>query len=56
MVHEMAQERRWGPRKPISVGADKAYDTREFVATLRANGGTTARSAEPQTSWRQRDR
>jgi transposase len=27
---------RWGPRKPISVGADQAYDTRDFVATLRA--------------------
>ena len=34
----MARNRRWGPRKPISVGADKAYDTRDFVSTLRAYG------------------
>jgi transposase len=37
MVHrKWRKNRRWGPRKPISVGADKAYDTRDFVATLRA--------------------
>ena len=36
--------RRWrknwrrGPRAPISVGADKAYDTRDFVKTLREMG------------------
>jgi transposase len=36
--------RRWrknrlrGPRAPISVGADKAYDTRDFVRTLREMG------------------
>src|SRR5499425_546040 len=32
------RNRRWGPRKPMSVGADKAYDTRDFVDTLRAYG------------------
>jgi len=29
------QRRQRGLRRPISVGADKAYDTRDFVATLR---------------------
>ena len=29
------KNRRRGPRAPISVGADKAYDTRDFVKTLR---------------------
>ena len=39
MVHrQWRRSRRWGPRKPISVGADKAYDTRDFVGTLRAYG------------------
>lgn len=39
MVHrQWRRKRRWGPRKPISVGADKAYDTRDFVGTLRAYG------------------
>jgi transposase len=39
MVHrKWRKNRRWGPRKPISVGADKAYDTRDFVSTLRAYG------------------
>ncbi len=39
MVHrKWRRNRRWGSRKPISVGADKAYDTRDFVATLRAYG------------------
>ena len=39
MVHrQWRRNRRWGPRKPISVGADKAYDTRDFVSTLRAYG------------------
>jgi transposase len=32
------RSRRWGPRTPISVGADKAYDTRDFVKTLRELG------------------
>jgi transposase len=32
------KSRRWGPRAPISVGADKAYDTRDFVKTLREFG------------------
>jgi hypothetical protein len=32
------KNRRWGPRAPISVGADKAYDTRDFVKTLREFG------------------
>lgn len=32
------KNRRWGPRAPISVGADKAYDTRDFVKTLREMG------------------
>ena len=37
MVHrKWRRNRRWGPRKSISVGADKAYDTRDFVDTLRA--------------------
>ncbi len=32
MVHrKWRRNRRWGSRKPISVGADKAYDTRDFV-------------------------
>ena len=39
MVHrKWRRNSRWGPRKPISVGADKAYDTRDFVGTLRAYG------------------
>ena len=39
MVHgKWRRNRRWGPRKPITVGADKAYDTRDFVGTLRAYG------------------
>jgi hypothetical protein len=39
MVHrKWRRNRRWGPRKPMSVGADKAYDTRDFVGTLRAYG------------------
>jgi transposase len=39
MVHrKWRRNRRWGRRKPISVGADKAYDTRDFVDTLRAYG------------------
>jgi transposase len=39
MVHrKWRRNRRWGPHKPISVGADKAYDTRDFVDTLRAYG------------------
>ena len=32
------KNRRRGPRAPISVGADKAYDTRDFVETLRDMG------------------
>ena len=37
MVHrKWRRNRRWGARKPISVGADKAYDTGDFVGTLRA--------------------
>lgn len=32
------KNRRWGRRAPISVGADKAYDTRDFVKTLREMG------------------
>lgn len=32
------RSRRWGPNAPISLGADKAYDTRDFVTTLRAMG------------------
>jgi len=39
MVHrKWRRNRRWGPGKPITVGADKAYDTRDFVSTLRAYG------------------
>jgi transposase len=39
MVHrKWRRNRRWGPRAPISVGADKAYDTRDFVQTLREFG------------------
>jgi len=39
MVHrKWRRNRRWGPRKPIRVGADKAYDTRDFASTLRAYG------------------
>ena len=39
MVHrKWRKNRRWGPRATISVGADKAYDTRDFVATLRDMG------------------
>ena len=34
----MAQESALGRRAPISVGADKAYDTRDFVKTLREFG------------------
>ena len=32
------KQRRWGPCAPLSVGADKAYDTRGFVKTLREMG------------------
>jgi DDE family transposase len=32
------KQRRWGPCAPMSVGADKAYDTRDFVKTLRELG------------------
>jgi transposase len=32
------KNRRRGPRAPISLGADKAYDTRDFVRTLRDMG------------------
>ena len=32
------KNRRWGPRAALSVGADKAYDTRDFVKTLREMG------------------
>ena len=32
------KNRRWGPRAAISVGADKAYDTWDFVTTLRDMG------------------
>jgi transposase len=39
MMHRRwRRNRRWGPRAPISVGADKAYDTRDFVRTLREYG------------------
>jgi transposase len=39
MVHrKWRKNRRWGPRKRMSVGADKAYDTFDFVSTLRAYG------------------
>ena len=39
MVHrQWRRNRRWGPRKPISLGADKGYDTRDFVGTLRHYG------------------
>jgi transposase len=37
MVHrQWRRHRRSGRRVPMSVGADKAYDTRDFVQTLRA--------------------
>jgi transposase len=32
------RNRRHGPRAPMSVGADKAYDTRDFVKNLRRKG------------------
>ena len=32
------KQRRWGPRATMSVGADKAYDTRDFVKTLQEMG------------------
>ena len=39
MLHRKWRRNRcWGPRKPITIGADKAYDTRDFVGTLRAYG------------------
>lgn len=39
MIHrKWKRNRRWGPQRPISVGADKAYDTRDFVRTLRDMG------------------
>jgi hypothetical protein len=39
MVHRRwRKNRRSGPRKPFSVGADKAYDTKDFVSTLRSMG------------------
>jgi transposase len=38
MYRRWRKSRRWGPRAPISVGADKAYDTRDFVKTLREFG------------------
>jgi len=39
MVHrKWKKNRRWGPLGRISVAADKAYDTRDFVTTLRAMG------------------
>lgn len=37
MVHRRwRKNRRRGQRKPFSVGADKAYDTKDFVSTLRS--------------------
>lgn len=39
MVHrKWRRNRRWSRRVPITAGADKAYDTRDFVSTLRAYG------------------
>jgi transposase len=39
MVHRRWwNSRRRGQRKPFSVGADKAYDTKDFVSTLRSLG------------------
>ena len=39
MMHRRwKRNRRWGPRAPLSVGADKAYDTQDFVKTLREFG------------------
>lgn len=35
LYRKWRQHRRWGPRKPFTVGADKAYDTRDFVRTTR---------------------
>jgi hypothetical protein len=46
------KSRRWGLRAPITVGADKAYDMRDFVDTLRAYGNSGARGAESETSGR----
>jgi hypothetical protein len=62
MLHRRCQRsRRRGRRKPISVGADKAYDTKDFVSTLRALGvrphvaGNVTRpggsALEGRTSW-----
>ena len=39
MVHrKWRRNRRWGPLKPISVGADKAYDTQDFVTHAPCDG------------------
>ncbi len=39
MVHrKWRRNRRHGPRSPMTVGADKAYDTRDFVKSLREMG------------------
>ena len=39
MVHrKWRRNRRWKPEAVMSLGADKAYDTRDFVATLEAMG------------------
>ncbi len=36
LMLKKAKPGRWRTAKPITVGADKAYDTRDFVATVRA--------------------
>ena len=38
LYRKWLRKRRRGPRAPMSVGADKAYDTREFVELLRQMG------------------
>jgi len=40
----------------ITVGADKAYDTKDCVRQLREKGGDAACSAKYEPSWRQRHR
>ena len=47
MLHAQWQRAPWPPR---TVGADKAYDTRDFVDLMRELGRDAARHAEPRAT------
>ena len=48
---------RWKKHRPIrSLGADKAYDTRDLVQVLREDASAAARDPESESPWRQRHR